>query len=400
VLDNFVHIPKSSGSTLRTILSRQYGVDHILYFEPASPSWKGTSPADFLREKLKKGTIDLITGHHPFGIHALIGSPCRSFSIIRDPIARALSDYYYAYNYKLHRLRAEILEGSLSAEQFLVSPRFGMQQAQTGMLAGRLVGPGDVFEAAFENTKHCFAAVGTAERFEESVLYVAKTLGWRPPLFVKKNVTRLAPDIEQARKIAEATARVQYRDHFALEYKIYAHVDALLSERINAEGEPFKRALEAYRGIQSEIVSASTDEIYQLYEFRETDKLPPFAERFVGSEPYRTIAEYLDSGPPAKPQPRNYVGFVDRMAGSTIAGWAQDLWRDDPIEVCIYRAGSLIATQRSDRPREDVGRAHGGRSNVGFHVELAEPIDDPAKYRICFEGTALQVWNAGSSSQL
>ena len=396
-MDVFVHIPKASGSTVRAILSRQYGIERILYFEPGSARWDNRSTQrEFLEHQLQRRHIDLITGHHPFGVHTALNVPCRSFAIVRDPLHRALSEYFYAYSYTHHRYREEIVSGRLSVEQFLSDPAFGLWGAQAGMLAGRWESPGGPSEAALENTRWCFDAVGTVERFEKSLLYIAKALGWKPPIFVKKNVTRLDPDVELARRRAEEAARQQRDGPFAAEYGLYARLNSLLSERIAAEGEPFADALLAYREMQAEIADATTEEIHELYEFRENDCLPLFARRLVDGGAYRAVEEYLGSGPPARVARRNYVGFIDRIDDKIIGGWAADLWRTDPIEVTITRHGHAIMSVSCDRERIDVVRDGYPRTNVGFRADFPEGIENPNEYDVFFERTALKLWRSSS----
>jgi Sulfotransferase family len=391
-VDVFVHIPKSSGSTIRAILSRQYGVDHILYFEPSSPRWNtSTSAQDFLIENVKKRNIELITGHHSYGIHNILREPCRNFTIIRNPIKRLLSDYYYAFSYEHHRYRDEIRSGRITVEQFLTDPQFGVRNAQSKMLAGRWQSRNGEAKAAIETAQHSFVAVGTTERFDESILYMAKVLGWKPPIFVNKNVTKLDSSIDAERKQIEATARKSFAQIFASEFEVYEAVDALLSEWILSEGHAFVRALEAFREMQSDITAHSSKEIYDLYEFAENDRLPPFAERFIGSEPYRQLSEYLGEPPKRIPPASNYVGNIDRMDDDLIAGWALDLHREAPIDVTVYRSGVQIARTAANLPREDILRSGYRHLNAGFRLKLPQPIVNPREYAVCFEGTSLCV---------
>jgi len=369
---------------MRAILSRQYGVDRILYYEPGSPF-----PQALGVDNIGEQHIRLITGHHPFGIHQLIRMPCRSFTIIRDPIKRLLSDYYYAYSYSDHRYRADIVGGALTAEKFITNPRYGGRNAESEMLAGDSISIRGPARAALDTAEHCFVAVGVTERFDESVLLIAKTLGWHPPIFVKKNVTRLDDKLDAERRRVETAARDKYGHLFATEYEVYEGVDALLSRRIAAEGEAFARALALFRGMQADIAVESAQEIYEPYEFAKVDRLPPFAARFIGSQPYRELDAYLQSDSLVVPQIRNYVGAVDSMEGDTIDGWASDLWRDEPVTVTVYRRGEPLGSVRCGNPRDDVLHAGYGRSDVGFRVQLREPITDPREYAVCFDDTSL-----------
>ncbi len=391
-MDDFVHVPKAAGSTLRTILSRQYGVEHILYFEPDSPTWQAEhdeTPESFLKHQIAGGSIRLITGHHAFGQHELISRPLRCFTILRDPIARAFSDYYYAFNYEHHRLKDEIRSGRLTPEEFITNPDYSAPGAQTQMIAGSWGFLGDPERAAIDNAAYCFSAIGLTERFEESALYIAKVLGWKPPIFVKRNVTRLASHESEARAEREETARKDFAALFASDYRLYNFVDQMLTQRITAEGEAFQRAFDAYRGIQDEVEKLACDEVFETYEFHREDELPPYASRFVESEAYRIIDDYLAAPVENIPRPRNYCGSVDVCEGNLVAGWALDLWNNAPIPVTIFRKGQKIHKTKCALIRSDVAQAIGSRPEVGFHVELDETVADPKEYSICFEDTSL-----------
>jgi hypothetical protein len=388
-MDVFIHIPKTSGSTIRSILSRQYGIEKILYFEPDASTWKQkkASPVEFLKTEIAKG-IQLITGHYPFGIHALLKAPCRYFSMLRDPIERSLSEYYYAFSYEHHRFREEITSGTLSVDEFLTMPRCSPPNAQAAMLAGPWRSFDGELGAAIENIGTSFVVVGTAERFDESILMIAKAFGWAPPLFVNTNVTKL-DDKTYARRAATSKARDKYQQYFATDYELYNFADGFLSRCIEREGAPFSAALDAFREIQTDIAVHSSDDVFRLYELQSNDPLPAYALRFVGSEPYRQIEEYLQSARSTKGIGRNYVGRVDAVEGRTVVGWAVDLSRPEPIEVTAWHSGQRLLSTRCDIVREDLVVAGFSLGQIGFRMELSQPILDRAGFCVCFDETPI-----------
>lgn len=391
-MDDFVHIPKTSGSSLRTILARQYGVNHISYYEPGNPQLQGRDAISALKEDLSSREINLITGHHAFGVHAAIHKPLRYFSMLRDPISRASSDYFFAYSYKHHRLRDEILSGSLTPEAFLIDGRQASPfDMQCRIAAGRDVAAPDIAARAFETIKHCFVVMGVAELFTESILYLAKRLGWKPPLYVTRNITRLDPEIERVRGRIEEKVRAGFADRYAADFRLHALAKAKLRQDIQAEGAAFARALEAFREMQAAIEKSNAANKYDQYEFVAADRLPEFAKEITGSEPYRVVQDYLRAGDVSGPAPRNYVGHVDLVADRTVSGWAADLFRDEPIEVRVYQSGNQIGTAVAGNERPDVKSACGIRSNVGFTVHVETEIAEKTEASIYFEDTSLAI---------
>jgi hypothetical protein len=391
-MDVFVHIPKSSGSTIRSVMSREYGVASILYFEPGSGALKkSASEEDYLRRQLSRRPIRLITGHHRFGIHSMIRMPCRYFAVVRDPIDRALSDYYYAFSYDHHRFRDEIVSGKLDVREFLTSGRYAHGNEQTAMLAGTLINLNGIAEAAIDNVRNSFMVVGTAERFEESILLIAKALGWKPPLFVNKNVTRLPPEAKAARARVSNEAHQECARYFRVDYQVYHATDEYLSEVMADEGAPFGRALEAFREIQADIARRAGDRVFELYEFQKDDQLPDFAARVVGSEPYRLIEEYINNSKPMSRPAKNYDGQVDAAKGQTILGWATDLSDAEPIDITVWRSGQKVDSARCDLFREDLIKAGFPKRGMGFRVDLGAPIGDVKEYDVCFDQTRLRL---------
>lgn len=396
-MDVFVHIPKTSGSTIRAILSRQYGIDKILYFEPYTPSWKqknltaaNLNEAGYLNNQLSTRDIRLITGHYHFGVHSIIKKPCRYFSMVRDPIERGLSEYFSAFNNPDHMFRQDLLSGALSPAEFL--SQIGKGQQYTSMLSGMAASRSSTknVDSAIENIRTSFMVVGAAERFEESLLLIAKALGWQPPLFTSKNVTRL-DDGARALQAAVNDAREQYKEFFRDDYAIYDVASVLLTEHIKRESTAFSSALDAFREIQSEIAAQESDEKFSGYGFEEADRLPNYAMKFIGSEPYRKIEDYLCGPSSFTTMGKNYVGHVDIVEGRTITGWAIDLLQQEPIEVSIWRSSECVATVRCDLDRPDLQRAGFSSWRSGFRVDFPEPIQDKANLVVCFERTMLRV---------
>jgi hypothetical protein len=395
-MDVFVHIPKSSGSTIRSILSRQYGVQAILYFEPNSGEWKhhASSPEEFLHQQMAQHPIYLITGHEPFGIHKTIRQPCRYFSMVRDPIDRALSDYYYAFSFPGHRFRREITSGKVSVDEYLTTGQYAYGYEQAAMLAGNCTSLGGPVQAAIDNVLNSFVLVGTAERFNESILLVAKALGWRPPLFVRRNVTKLKWADQKDRLTLREEAHSQFKSYFVDDYEVCQAVDLQLSKLIEREGATFAHALGAFAEIQNEIEACSGDRVFDLYEFRDDDRLPDFVARLIDSKPYKVIESYLKSPDTNHFSNKNYVGRIEMLSRNVIQGWAGDLSNSGPIEVTVWCDGNKIAKVNCDIPRPDLTERF-GKGPQGFYVELDEIVDN-VDYAVTFERSTLCLSVTGS----
>lgn len=88
----FLHIPKTGGSTLRSIIHRQYADDKIFTIKPLYD--KSIRKFKTLPDICKK-EYAVVQGYMGFGLNNDIPQRCAYITILRDPIERVLSNYYY-----------------------------------------------------------------------------------------------------------------------------------------------------------------------------------------------------------------------------------------------------------------------------------------------------------------
>ncbi len=259
-----MHVPKTGGLTLRQLIWRQYkpgatynprlpgGAEdqrrqaHVRWLmEGGQPDAVSQSPLDVHMAQIRAlpperlSRVRVVLGHMRFGIHEAVPGPSTYITILRDPLDRVLSGYHHRAT--RHGLR-------MSVEDYIRSERdTAMDNLQTRNLSrGASLGAAitsEQFESAVSNLREHFSVVGMTERFDLSVLAMARTFGWHKLGYVPYNVSRGRPRVED---LPDDVADILRRhNEYDLELVRIAH--ALLDRRVEELGIDPDRDVAAYR---------------------------------------------------------------------------------------------------------------------------------------------------------
>ena len=254
----FLHVPKTAGTTLRATLRFKYPGATVSVHD-----------LDDVAEAMAKIPIEtrrsarVITGHLLYGVHRYIPQECDYVTVLRHPVARAVSEYHYIRSHPGHRFHTELVDGDLSLTEFVEHPRGVMDNLQTRMMAalavgerrvGELVrrGSGGEFERtelgerALEEAKGVlehFLVVGLTERFDESFILIRRALGWKLPMYASRRVT----DRPASAKPHTAIELDVVRALNQLDVELYDHAHGLLEAAIAEQGPSFRREVAAFK---------------------------------------------------------------------------------------------------------------------------------------------------------
>jgi len=242
----FLHIPKTAGTTLHRIIERQYPPESTYTFS------QNHSYDDFQRlSDAQKAEIRMLRGHMIFGLHELMPGPSTYFTLLREPVERFISDYYYVRNTPEHPYHDFVTSRDLSPEEFIESKvaRIIADNGQTRSLSDEwwTLPFGEcteqVLDQAKKNLREHFAVVGLVERFDETLLMLRRAFGWQDIYYVRENVSARRPakdELPQA--ILDLIAEQNW-----LDLQLYEYAQELFGEQVRQQGPLFPLEVKRFR---------------------------------------------------------------------------------------------------------------------------------------------------------
>ncbi|BAZ45773.1 hypothetical protein NIES4102_27990 [Chondrocystis sp. NIES-4102] len=250
----FIHIPKTAGTTLHLVIERQYNPQNIISIHTTAQNANEINRLGNASLKQQQ-KIKVIKGHTFLGWHQLLSRSCTYFTLLRDPIDRAISNYFFLRKSKDHPFHQRLKEEKVSLEDFVCWA--GEDNYQTRFLAKNINEANldiknypctrETLELAKNNLKSNYAVVGTVEEFDKTLILLKKTFGWQNIYYeVKnKNKQRLSKD-----SIPQTTLDL-IRDKNQFDLELYDYANELLHGLIEDQGYLFAQQVEDFKNINS-----------------------------------------------------------------------------------------------------------------------------------------------------
>ena len=165
----FLHLPKTAGTTLNRLIEWEYPLSEMYSIDPVFFDWSAAHLRKLSPARLRK--TRMFKGHMTFGLHEVLPQPATYITVLRDPVDRVISAYYFMRSYKLHPLYWKLRRGNWTLEDFV--RRSQRDNVQSKIIAGSAYETPctrEIAEKAKHNLNHHFSVVGLSERFEESLL--------------------------------------------------------------------------------------------------------------------------------------------------------------------------------------------------------------------------------------
>lgn len=289
----FVHIPKTAGHIIKALITLNYDQSRVCsiygnYFEVM----------DQLRENIpNKDRFELVQGHMPYGVHYQLNirNP-RYFVFLREPVERTLSDIAYALRAPHHSFHQKFISVGqdltrlASIAKDIHYYRNNMTNYVSGQYFTREPGLTDLHHA-IDNLWNS-EVVGTTSHFEESMLIMAKKLGWRKVIVERLNTS--PQKIEITDELRQAVS-----GFLSLDISLYAVAQDIAERQIAQYGDFLREAAEQLRDIYRMQKSIAPEREYAWHTIGDELSLYRELERLVtpGSPLDRWIAGIT---PPAR----------------------------------------------------------------------------------------------------
>jgi hypothetical protein len=240
----FIHTPKAAGSTLWRVIHRQY--DKTSCFQIKSSDSRDYKELPIEERRQKK----ILRGHIYYGTHEFVPGPFTYITMLRDPVDRIISHYYFVLRTPHHGLYDEVTSRNLTLRDYVLSGLRGeTNNGQTRLIAGEESTslpygqcPPELLETAKRNIEKDFTLVGLTERFDETLILLKRAFGWKTPFYVKMNVTKDRPRKEDIP--ADTLAIIE--EYNQMDAELYRYAQQLFDEKIRAVPD-FKRELRRFQ---------------------------------------------------------------------------------------------------------------------------------------------------------
>lgn len=194
----FVHIPKTGGTTLNSMLAHQYTAQQT--YEVMMRGMSATTETPLISfskiRRLKRALksrqlLRVVHGHFDLSLEHFFPARARYVTFLRDPVDRAISHYFHYRGKPSDPIHDLAMRSSL-IDWVSRAGLIEMDNGQTRRLAGEMARPfGTLTRQTLERAKanlRRFAIVGLTERFEESQILLQRAFSWPACRYPARNV--------------------------------------------------------------------------------------------------------------------------------------------------------------------------------------------------------------------
>lgn len=255
----FIHIPRTGGVTLDTILERHYNLARMfsLYNEQQVEEFRQLSDE-------RKQKIEFLNGHFmSCGIHEKLPNSCNYITLLRNPLERVVSEYYFIKRSPHVYLHERVTSENMSLKDFVSSEMtIETNNGQTRLIAGLKTSPGigigkcppEMLKLAKNNIDRHFAVLGFTEEFDKTLILLKRALGLRETFYVKRNQTKNRKAVDD---LPQETLKL-IEKYNELDLELYNYAKVRFEEKIKSLGDSFEKELREFKALNERFGSIYT----------------------------------------------------------------------------------------------------------------------------------------------
>jgi hypothetical protein len=233
-----MHLHRTGGTTLQKLTDALYAPQHTYlirgkHFQESAEEFKRLPDE-------KRKAYRMIKGHMFFGLHEYCAAEARYITILRNPLRRAVSQYYWHlrpegyYPIPSGMTLCEFLESGkfISADNGMT--RFIVGKDRDAVPYGRCTA--GMLDEAKSNLQRYFLAVGLTEQFDPSIILFKRLLGWKKvPAYTVKN--KNSQQYEHAEITEKEHACIKRFNE--LDMELYRYATTLFEQKVSTQDPTF-----------------------------------------------------------------------------------------------------------------------------------------------------------------
>jgi hypothetical protein len=237
----FLHIPKTAGTTVRYILERECESGAVFGLRETFSAKQGAQHPGIARllalPPEESAAVRVITGHMAFGLHTVLGRRATYATVLRHPVDRLASHYYFVRARPDHYLHQTVVGNNTGLLDYA-----GLSPGELDNGQVRLLGAcGDVpygaltrahLEAAKDNLRKHVSLIGLQDDLGAFLALLQRKLQLRDVQMAPQNVTPGRPPLHSmSPDDYDGLLRQQ-----ALDLELYDFARGLVKERAERQG--------------------------------------------------------------------------------------------------------------------------------------------------------------------
>ncbi|MGK7890582.1 MAG: sulfotransferase family 2 domain-containing protein [Leptolyngbyaceae cyanobacterium] len=237
----FLHLMKTGGTSLFRLIRQHYPDNVVFHYVPKKAGKTLQDLQDLGAEK--RNQLKFVHGHTQFGFHQHFTQLSRYITLLREPIDRVVSLYYFTHRNPNREVPDD--QDYPTIKSYFETQRKALNNYQTREIAGAAAADfafGECTEellAIAKQNLEQFLMVGITERFDASVIVLRQLLNLDTVLYVRANENSDRPLLDEL----DPSDIDHIANYNQLDQKLYAYANQLLDERIQEMGDKFQAEL-------------------------------------------------------------------------------------------------------------------------------------------------------------